>query len=262
MRKTPVACLLAALASGAYAHDTWFAPRAPSTPFEVALKLGTGNRFPLHESGVAFEYLVRSGCRGDAQARPIALQRVGDAPTALWLRAGARSDRPLTCWAQLSPFKVQLPPDKIALYFKEIQPGVEVRRQWAQMQARGVPWKERYTKHARIELNPGIGAAQPVDMAMDVLLESSQGPLRAGQALQFRVLRDGAPLPDFAVELRSERSALGLWRRTDAQGRVAFTVPLPGRWVLRGTDLRLSETEHDWWESRFVTLAFDVALGQ
>ena len=221
--------------------------------------LGTGNRFPLHESGVGFEYLVHSGCRSESNGRPIALQRVGDAATALWLRAGARGDRPLTCWAQLSPFEVELAPDKIALYLKEIQAPAAVREQWARMQSRGVPWKERYTKHARIELKSDAGAARPVDMAMDVLLESSERSLQQGQTLQFRVLRDGAPLPDFAVELRNERSPLGLWRKTDAQGRVSVAAPLPGRWVLRGTDLRLSETEPDLWVSRFVTLAFEVA---
>jgi len=177
----------------------------------------------------------------------------------LWLRAPARADQPLSCWAQLSPFEVELAPDKIAIYLKDIQAPPAVREQWAQMHARGVPWRERYTKHARIELKPDAGAAQPVDMAMDVLLESRQRPLQQGQALQFQVLRDGQPLPDFAVELRNERSPLGLWRKTDAQGRVNVVAPLPGRWVLRGTDLRLSETEPDRWVSRFVTLAFDVA---
>ena len=221
--------------------------------------LGTGNQFPVHESGVGFEYLARSGCRSDAPgSKPIALQRVDDAPTALWLRAPVRGDQPLSCWAQLSPLEVQLAPDKIALYFKDIQAPTAVRQQWATMSARGVPWKERYTKHARIEIKPGAGAALPVDMAMDVLLESPQRPLQQGQALQFRVLRDGQPLPDFAVELRNERSPLGLWRKTDAQGRVSIVAPLPGRWVLRGTDLRLSESEPDLWVSRFVTLAFEV----
>jgi hypothetical protein len=252
------AALLCAAASAA-AHDTWFAPRAADRAGEVALMLGTGNQFPVHESGVAFEYLARSGCRGDApQSQPIALQRVDDAPAALWLRAPARSDRPLSCWAQLSPFEIELAPDKIALYLKEIQAPAAVREQWTRMSARGVPWKERYTKHARIELQPGAGAAAPVDMAMDVLLESPQRPLRPGQALQFRVLRDGQPLPDFAVELRNERSPFGLWRKTDAQGRVGFVAPLPGRWVVRGTELRLSESEPDLWVSRFVTLAFEV----
>ena len=234
-----LAAALVACSMAASAHDTWFAPRPSGSPNEVALTLGTGNQFPVQETGVGIEYLVRSGCRSDARDRPIALQRVDDKPTALWLRASARSDRPLSCWAQLTPFEVQLAPEKIGVYLKDIQASDEVRRQWAQMSARGVPWKERYTKHARIELQPDAGAAQPVDMGMDVLIESSQRPLRPGQHLQFRVLRDGAPLPDFAVEMRNERSPLGLWRKTDAQGCVSFVAPLPGRWVVRGTDLRL-----------------------
>jgi hypothetical protein len=260
-RLVALAGALAVAGTGVCAHDTWFAPRASGNPAEVALMLGTGNHFPLHESGVGFEYLVRSGCRSsDAQgSKPIALRRVDDAPTALWLRVPARNDQALSCWAQLQPFEVQLAPDKIAIYLKDIQASPQVRQQWAQMSARGVPWKERYTKHARIELHPDAGAALPVDMAMDVLLESPQRPLQQGQALQFRVLRDGQPLPEFAVEMRNERSPLGLWRKTDAQGRVSIVAPLPGRWVLRGTDLRLSQSEPDQWVSRFLTLAFEVA---
>ena len=259
LRLTAIACVLVASATGASAHDTWFAPRGSAKAGEIALALGTGNQFPIHESGVGFEYLVRSGCRQAQQAQPIALRRVDDAPTALWLRASARTDQALSCWAQLAPFEVELPADKITLYLKEIQASPAVRGQWSQMNARGVPWKERYTKHARIELKPDAGAARPVDMAMDVLLESPQRPLRQGQTLQFRVLRDGQPLPDFAVELRNERSPLGVWRKTDAQGRISVVAPLPGRWVLRGTDLRLSEAEPNLWVSRFVTLAFEVA---
>src|SRR5262245_58649141 len=101
-----LACALAVATSTAAAHDTGVAPRASNNPAEVALTLGTGNQFPLHESGVGFEYLVRSGCRrgDDAQHQPVALQRVGDAPNALWLRAKARPDQALSCWAQLSPF--------------------------------------------------------------------------------------------------------------------------------------------------------------
>jgi hypothetical protein len=73
------------------------------------------------------------------------------------------------------------------------------------------------------------------------------------------VLRDGRPLPDFAVELRGDKLPIGIWRKTNAEGQVQIPAPLPGRWVLRGTDLRLSERESDTWESRFVTLAFEIA---
>jgi hypothetical protein len=222
----------------AQAHDTWFAPLPADAPGSVALALGTGNQFPVHESGIGMQYLLYSGCRGEPGSAPLTLQRTADAPTALQLRVRSESGRPLTCWAQTSSFDVELGDDKIALYLREIQAPAGVRDAWTQMRARGVKWKERYTKHARIELNIGSGASAgvPVNMAMDVLLEAPQ-----------------------RTPKRGDRVALGIWRKTDAEGRVRFPAPLPGRWVLRGTELRLSEREPDTWESRFVTLAFEIA---
>lgn len=260
-----IALLLAALcaATGARAHDTWFAAQPADGRGGVALSLGTGNQFPRYETGIGYEYLVKSGCRAGAHGATLPLQRATEARSELQLRVRTGGEPPASCWAQLAPFEVELPPEKIAVYFKDIQASAAVRDAWAQMSARGVPWKERYTKHARIDLrDDAADAATPVNMAMDVLLESPQRPLASGQALQFRVLRDGQPLPDFAVELRSALSPLGVWRKTDAQGRVDFVAPLPGRWVVRGVDLRLSATEPDRWESRFVTLAFDVAAAR
>ena len=58
-----------------------------------------------------------------------------------------------------------------------------------------------------------------------------------------------------------QKNTLTVWLQTDAQGRVRAQAPSPGRWVLRGTDLRLSATRPDAWESRFVTLAFEVGDG-
>jgi hypothetical protein len=44
-----------------------------------------------------------------------------------------------------------------------------------------------------------------------------------------------------------------------AAARDTWFAPLPaGRWVLRAVDLRPSETEADRWDSRFVTLAFEL----
>jgi hypothetical protein len=62
-------------------------------------------------------------------------------------------------------------------------------------------------------------------------------------------------LPDFPVELVSERNAVGVWRHTDASGMLRHELPFGGRWLLRGTELRLSPERADTWESRFVTLA-------
>ena len=267
-RSAAMALAVALSAGASHAHDTWFAPLPSDTPCSVALALGTGNRFPVHESGIGMQHLLVSGCRTEPGAAPVSLQRSGDAPTALHVRVRAERAQALTCWAQTAAFEVELTDDKIARYLKEIQAPSAVRDTWALMRARGVKWKERYTKHARIELNvgagartlePGASAGVPVNMAMDVLLEAPQRTPRRGDMLQFRVLRDGQPLPDFAVELRGDRLPIGIWRKTDAEGRVRVPAPLAGRWVLRGTELRPSEREPDTWESRFVTLAFEVA---
>jgi hypothetical protein len=128
---------------------------------------------------------------------------------------------------------------------------------WASVKARGLPWHERYVKHARIELDAAV-AAQPSAMDFDVLLDSHGQAPQVGRPLSQQVLRDSQALPGFNVELRSERTRFGIWRRTDAQGRVEFAPPLPGRWILRGVDLRLSSECPDSFDSRFVTLAFQV----
>ena len=261
--KTALAWLLCALAGSAVAHDTWFERLPSAKPGELRLALGTGNRFPLHEFSVGAASLRESGCRANTPAAKVApLKTVRETPKALIVRAQAGPNAAVTCWAQQEPFEVEIAAPIVEVYFKEINAPQPVRAAWAEMHARGVTWKERFSKHARIEL-PGrrAGSSPPeaTRMAMDVLLESGLGPIRPGDALQFQLLRDGQPLPGLAVELHSDQSPIGFWKQTDAQGRVSFAPPLAGQWVLRGTDLRLSTTVPDTWESRFVTLAFEVA---
>jgi Domain of unknown function (DUF4198) len=248
-----LAAVLLLVGGAARAHDTWFAPQADARGGAPVLALGTGNQYPVQEVPVGSEYLVRSGCRqGD---KPVELKPLRLRDTALLMRAPAAPGQ--SCWAQLQQFDIELPPDKIRIYLRDINATPAVRAAWADIAARGLPWKERYTKNARIELGR-IGTTAPSGMGLDVLIDAHNRAPRVGDMLGFRVLRDGAPLAEQPVELRSARVRVGIWSRTDADGRVQFRVPLPGRWVLRGTELRLSDTEPDTWESRFFTLAFEV----
>jgi hypothetical protein len=246
------ACALGLIAgvAAAAAHDTWFHPLGIHAGAAL-LALGTGNRFPLQEVGVGTEYLRESGCRSGDQ-RPVAMTPLHNLPRALLLRAAANDVQ--TCWAQLRPLEIELPPEKVQVYLDEIDAPPAVRDAWAEMHARGVRWRERYIKHARVELRGGSG--QPTGMAMDVLLESDLPVIRPGETLVFRVLRDGQPLAGLSLELRGERDAA--WHKTDAQGRLRLAAPAPGRWVLRGTELRISDSDRERWESRFVTLVFEV----
>lgn len=270
-RGAAIALLLLATAP-ASAHDTWFAVRAQALPGNVVLTLGTGDQFPTYEFTIPPAMLARHGCRQGAQSSD--LTPVAQAATALVLRTRAATAEPLVCWAQLEPSELVLAPDKIGVYLDEIDAGPELRATWAVMAARGKPWKERYTKHSRVLL-AGAGApseapasvsglaavastAWPTPMDMDVLLESPVADLREGRELVFRVLREGQPLAGFSIELRGAAAGSARWLRTDAEGRVRFRAPAAGRWVLRGTDLRLTEGRPDEWDSRWINLAFEI----
>jgi len=253
MRTRDLLLSVALAAPAAWAHDTWF-ERVDAVDAAPLLALGTGNRFPVQESGIEARYVVESGCRAVRIAT--ALQPTGQAEHALQLRAPPGAS---TCWLQTAPFEVTLAAYKIALYLREVNPDATQRAAWADMQRRGLPWRERYVKNARIEL--GEPSPLPAPLGLDLVIEHG-GAVQAGQNFAVRVLRDGQPLAGLAVELRGEDSPLGIWRRSDETGRLTMPAPAAGRWLLRGIDLRLSTTTPDLWDSRFASTAFEIAPAQ
>lgn len=254
-------------APAAHAHDSWLEQRA-TTAAGVELALTTGALFPLAETAIAASSLVERGCV-DAQGARVALRAGAQKPEALVLHAALRRGQALAaCWAETESFEVTVEDRLVPVYLREIGASAALRQAWAEQQARGLPWVERYTKHARITLAPvagresgpsttGPAAIATNPLALDIELETP-GPLRAGQTLRFRALRDGQPLAGLAVELRGDASSLGLWRRTAHDGRAEVPVPLAGRWVLRATELLPVPERPGHWQSRFVTHTFSV----
>lgn len=262
------AALVAALvctSQAGWGHDSWLSvTRAAWQPGRAVLDLGTGTRYPAAEVGPFPASLARSGCSDGRRALP--------------LQAGVRSERtlavaasfaggpaPLACWAELAAASIELEPKIVQVYFKDIQAPAPIREAWARLQSRGVPWQETYRKFARIELAAGAGvpagtlsvARRPIGLDLEIVLLGDR-PVGLGEPLEFQVLRDGRPLADFPVELVSDRNPLGIWRRTDAQGKLQHRLPFGGQWLLRGTDLRLSTARPDSWESRFATLVIEA----
>jgi Domain of unknown function (DUF4198) len=269
MRALLVLFAVSVLAPLAQAHDSWFEALPTPRAGEVRLALGTGNRFPKMETSVGAGALVAHGCRHGAAKAPLRIQR--DNPQALLLRAApttAASRKAghgaITCWAQLVPFEAQIDAATVELYFKEINASAAVREAWREMQSRGVVWRERYVKHVRLEhFDARLGertppAAAPAPMGLDIVFDGALRPPRVGEIVAFQVLRDGQPLPDFALELQSALTPVGLWLKTDAQGRASVRLPLAGNYLLRGVDLRVSTTAPDTWDSRFIMLGFEA----
>jgi hypothetical protein len=245
------------VSSGAtQAHDTWFEKLTSAGKGQTVFALGTGNRFPLAETPIDPRHFVKSGCQSaDGKAGALELDSYTEHATVVRVSSTAATN---SCFVQLEPFDVELAPDRISVYFKEIRPSAAALSAWADLKARGLPFRERYTKSARIDL--GARASQMRSgTTMDVLRTAPIEALTVGTQATFQVLREGRPLADFPVELVNERSPIGLWYRTDSDGRIEAKLPLPGRWLLRGTDLRLSSQDPTRWESQFITYAFDVS---
>lgn len=246
-------------ASPGWSHDSWLSPaRDAAPPGQVALELATGNRYPVQEFGQSAAGVVQPACAtsggGQMPLRPVREHtRWLDLAAAVTPGAG----HPLSCWLELAAVETEIEPRLVEVYFAEIRTSAANRQAWAALQARGLPWRERYRKFARIELGQDARPRPPAGLDLEIVLPGEQ-PITVGHQLEFQVLRDGKPLAGFPVELVSERSPLGVWRETDEQGKLRHKLPFAGRWLLRGTDLRPAVARPDTWESRFVTLAVEA----
>ena len=133
---------------------------------------------------------------------------------------------------------------------------------WQQLKAGGAGWQERYRKFVRIEISSPTATPaqlkalrQPEGLALEIV-PVADATLRVGDEARFRVLSSHAPVAGLAVELLGDRSPVGLWSRTDANGEVRWTLPFGGNWLVR--TIAIDPDGTDRWRSRFATFAFDA----
>jgi hypothetical protein len=155
-----------------------------------------------------------------------------------------------TCWAELREFGVELDAATVDVYFREARPSEAVRTRWATLRAAGVGWHERYRKFMRT----GTGTL-PAGLDLE-LLPADKSVLAPGKPARFVLLSKGRPVVDQPVELRSDRSPLGIWSRTDGRGQVEWTIPFGARWLVR--TIAIEPDGDTAWRSRFATLVLDV----
>ena len=254
-----IAAALAGSLTSALAHDTWFEPQPATERGEAVFALGTGNQFPAFDTPVRLDSIKAAGC-GDTAGRSVPLRWMADQAT----RVLMRSTRPLaagtalSCLARLAPAEVTIDNEAtVQVYLKEVQASDATRARWDQLRAKGTVWKESYTKLARFMTNGNL-ASGDTSQGLDVRVENSNPNLRKGDTLQVQILRDGQPLAGQAMELRNDLSPIGIWRKSDDQGRISFPLPLATRWLLRGVDLRPAPNAPERWDSHFLSLAFEV----
>ncbi|MBK0392379.1 DUF4198 domain-containing protein [Ramlibacter algicola] len=248
-----------------HAHDTWLHVGAdqPGSGL-LALELGTGSRYPRSEGVVPGSRVVASGCVDDTgEARALTPRR--ELERTLELRSRVGTARAAACWMELLPVDLTLTPELVRQYLDDVRAPQAVRDAWAAQQAAGVGWTEVYRKYVRLE-SPVPGAEPAASLA--ALRAARSYPLElvpvGGDSLRtnvpatFQALSKGQPVPGLAVEFVNVRSPFGIWRETDAQGRIQLALPLAGEWLLRSTAFDLPHAQGEAWHTRFATLTVTV----
>ena len=225
------ACLALAAAS-ACAHDSWYARDAAGGDLTIV----TGTRYPKVDLVVPPESIADSRCTSAGASR--------------------------SCWAEFRDFDITLDDKLVDVYLREVNPPADIAARWRALRAHGVAWQERYRKFTRIEIAPPGESAQrlaalrrPSGAGLEIVA-APDSPLRAGAVARFDVMSHGRPVEGLAVELVSERSPLGIWRRSDERGEVRLPLPFGGAWLVRAVSIEADGAER--WRSRFATFAFDA----
>lgn len=245
------------------AHDTWLQPeRFAVTPgATLAFDLTSSDGFVGFQMPIAPERVARMVARlGSAELKPGAL-----ASTEKTLRFPVTVDRPgvMVMGLELKARLLELEPDKIETYLREIHAGDDLREAWASVPAPR-RWRESYVKHAKSFVRVGEPPAEerawavPLGLALEIVPERDPTALKEGDALRVRVLRGGQPLAGFALGFVSAGETREHVAVTGADGRATATLDARGVWLVHGTDLRRVMSTDREWESDFTTMVVEV----
>lgn len=248
-------------AGAATGHDTWVLPGKSAVPpnTSVTLEVTSGMSFPALEVAVTPDRLDRTGLRLAGTTTPLANTHLAE--KSLRVTAALSQTGIATLWVESKPRATERTSEQMSEYLDEIGADEAIRREWRDSGRE--TFRGHYTKHAKTfirvgELQQDQSWGKPVGMRLEILPEKDPTTLSIGDEVSFRVLREGKPLPGFALAAVAAGEKRTTMHRTDEQGRVSFQFDRKGWWMLKGTELRRSAGPEADWESRFTTLTFEV----
>jgi uncharacterized GH25 family protein len=259
--------LIAALIYGGFAasavgHDTWLiADQTKTTPNTmITLDLTSGMAFPALDVAPKRERVGNASCR--LAGRIFEISDISAGEKSLQFKTKLLAEGIATFWIKLPQRTIELKPEQVKEYLDEVSAPDALRQEWNKMKEPR-RWRESYTKHPKTFVRVGNPASdqswnEPVGMFLEVIPEKNPTALRARDDFPVRVLKNGKPFADFALNAVSAGETKGQTRKTDADGHVSFPMSKAGRWLLRGTDIRKSDRPNIDFESDFATLTVEV----
>jgi uncharacterized GH25 family protein len=270
IRSAVLGLSLLATSTVALAHDFWLQPAKwrvdPRMPFDVTLLVGHGpyrQRSPIPASRIVrFEAIAADGRRADLRSRMHLAAANGDA-TIGFTRPGTY----LVTLETDNRAESHLPAIRFNDYLKVegLTPAIALRARTRRTDADGA---ENYSRHAKAIVQVGpidprhqIMVTRPIGLALEIVPEHSPLATPRGSSLPVRIFYHGKPLAGALVKLTDlARDAEPVeMRRSDASGRVVFSMPQRGSWLINviwtRPQPRTSLTDFD---TDFSSLSFNV----
>lgn len=244
------------------AHDFWIEPSsyAPEVVSTVRVHLRVGERFrgeAVRRDPAAIESFVArtaDGAQADVVAPagmdPAGFYRIAAPGTVL---LGYRSRR--------TPIRLDADRFNEYLSYEGLDPVLAMRRERGE---EDLPGREVFSRCAKSILaaggKGGDGFDQRFGWPLELVPVVDPTTLSPGDSLPVLVLRNGEPVAGVQVAARSDvRNGRRVTARSDARGRVLFTLDDAGPWLLSAVHMVPAPDGLDAdWESFWASLTFEL----
>ncbi len=264
-----VGCLVSFLVAPlpAAAHDFWIRPEklsiAPDSAVKVDFQIGHDN--VIEPWALAWERVVAlrsEGPDGTQDHQVGILPMVGDKAGSALVRLDSEGTHVLAFESHQSTS--ELPADKFNAYLEleGLTPAIQAREQSGDTDK---PGRELYSRRAKAIIQVGErrtdDATRPVGHTLEIVPESNpHGAHGDDVEMSFRILFQGRPLPGVLVNLDrlgGDDTAHNQERRSDADGRVRFKLPVAGTWKANAIWTRvMTDRSRADFETLFSSLVF------
>jgi uncharacterized GH25 family protein len=263
MRRAILAIWLLTLPLSAAAHDTWILPArwSVSVGQPLTVDLTSAMDFPRPESPARPDRIVDRKVRLAGAVSSLEVSPAGVGAKALPLSSTPNAAGVATVWVTTRPRTLDLKPDEVSHYLREVGADDTIGEQWRRSPER--TWRETYVKVAKTFVLVGAvpkddSWREPVGASLELVPVSDPTALAAGQDLAFVLLWNGEPQADVAVGAVGGRGAVSALVKTDAHGTVTFRLDSPGPWLFRATLIRPAAGRPGEWDSVFTTVTVSV----
>jgi len=255
------AAVILSIAPPLLAHDMWIDPTTfvPEPGTIVGLRLRVGENLlgdPLPRDPALINEFVFE----DGSGRKPVVGRDGADPAGL-LRAATPGL--IVVGYRSNPSTIEQTPEKFNQYLKE--EGLDtVAALRARRKETGVTTREMFSRCAKSLVLAGPASAGQGDrllgLPLEIVAERNPYVIAIGQELPFRLTYENRPLPGaLVVAINRLNPAEKLRARTDNDGRVRFTLPRGGMWLIKAVHMVPAPAgANAEWASYWASLTFGL----